>query len=307
MISGVFGLRPRTSEGAEVFTPMSRNGAYPLLAVAAISGILGLILLVRAMTLGVSFAAFLAILAAVLLLAGGAITGYLGWAALTLRYEVGRGLLTIHWGLSRYETPVARFSRVVRGRANAAPRVQGLDLPNLHIGRMHLPRVGTMRVYSLHASPSELLYLIGDGVALAISVGDAAGFVRVLQQQRELLEPTVESRDISHPWFAVLSWRDLPVQAALIASLALALLVTAVIFSRYAGFPDEIVLNFPDADTVGSRGTLLRIPLLAWLVVIGNGAAGIWLLRERRATAYSLLWGAVFVNALLLAGAVTAA
>jgi hypothetical protein len=67
-----------------------------------------------------------------------------------------------------------------------------------------------------------------------------------------------------------------------------------------------VVLNFPDEGRVGARTALLGIPALAWLLLIGNGLAGVRLSASRRASAFTLLYGLTFLEGLLVIAAVTA-
>ena len=73
-----------------------------------------------------------------------------------------------------------------------------------------------------------------------------------------------------------------------------------------AGLADQVVLNFPDEGRVGARTTVLGIPALAWLLLIGNGVAGVRLSVNRRTPAFTLLYGLTFLEGLLVIAAVTA-
>ena len=291
----------------EVFVPASRQGAlYPAVA-AAIALLIALALVVRALLLGISFASFLMLLAAIVLLIAGALAAYWAWACATLRYELERGVLRITWGLSRHEIPVTLLERAVRGRAGAQAPVRGLNWPGCHIGEADLPRLGRVRFLSLHRAPTEVLYLAGPSATYAISPSNSTGFIRRLQEQMEYHAPLDASRVTAHPLLLrALSWRDQPVQAVLAAAATLALLATAIVFSRYAGLPDQAMLNFPEESRIGDRSALLGIPLAAWLLLLVNSVAGVRLAAERRTAAFTLLYGLAFVEALLVVAAVTA-
>jgi len=289
-----------------IFMPPSRRGAvYPGVA-GGIAVLVALALIVRAIVGGISFASFLMLLAAVVLLAAGGLALYWAWACATLRYELDHGVLTIHWGLLRHQVPVALLERAVRGRATARLAVEGLDWPGCHVGHAQAPRIGRIRVISLHQSPSEVLYLLGPGVAYAISVANSAGFVRTLQEQMEYRAPLAGPRVIAPPALGALGRLDPAVLSALAAAALLALLATGVVFGRYAGFADRIVVNFPEEARVADRSALLGIPLAAWALLLLNGAAGVRLAPARRTAAFTLLYGAAFVEALLVLAAVTA-
>jgi hypothetical protein len=114
--------------------------------------------------------------------------------------------------------------------------------------------------------------------------------------------PRVEA----HPVLRALTWEDRAAQSALVSAAVLALLATGIVFSRYAGLADEVVLNFPEEGRIGSRTSLLGIPLLAWLLLAGNGIAGVRLAESRRTAAFTLLYGLAFLESLLVIAAVTA-
>ena len=268
--------------------------------------LLALVLAIRALVEGISFASFLMLLAAVALLVAGGLALYWAWACATLHYELDRGVFTVRWGLLDHQVPVALLERAVRARAGARLSVQGLDWPGCHVGHAEAPRIGRIRVFSLHRTPAEVIFLLGPGIAYAISVANPATFLRVLQEQMEYRAPLEEPRVRTHPVLRSLSRRDPAVLSALATAATLALLATAIVFSRYAGFADQIAVNFPEDSRVADRSVLLGIPLTAWALLLLNGAAGARLAPARRTAAFTLLYGVAFVEALLIVAAVTA-
>jgi hypothetical protein len=109
-----------------------------------------------------------------------------------------------------------------------------------------------------------------------------------------------------HPLLNVLVRQDRAALSAVGAAAVLAVLATGIIFGRYAGLADQVVLNFPDEGHAGDRTALLGIPALAWLLLLGNGIAGVRLSSTRRASAFTLLYGLTFLEGLLVIAAVTA-
>jgi len=301
-------VRP-TRSGAlpHSFDPPGRSGALVAAAAAGIALLLGLALLTRGILEGISFAGFLSFCVALVLLGAGAVAGYWAWACATLRYELAAGLLVIRWGLVRHEIPLALFERIVRARAGTVPPAEGLDWPGCHVGRTSVPRLGTVEFISLHRAETEVLYLLGPGARYAISVADPKGFTRALQAQFDL--PTVLSapRVEAHPLVRLLGRGDARVQQTLGVSLALALLVTGIVFSRYAGFPDQIVVSFPGPARIAARSVLLGIPLAAWGMLATNGVAGMMLAQRSRTAAFTLIGGGAFVEAMLVVAAFAAA
>lgn len=287
------------------FAPPNRSGAYYLAGAAGVAALLALALLVRGVLVGISFAGFLMLVVALLLLGASAWAAYWAWACATLRYGLRDGLLIVHVGLARDEVPVRLFERATRGRAATRPQVEGLDLPGLHIGSARVPRLGRVRVLSLHRAPEELLYLAGPEAAYAISVADTAAFVRAFKEEQGRTAPFDAPRVLRPPALEWLSLGDQLSTPILGASLGLALLTTAIIAARYAGFADVIQMNFPEDGRIGDRSAVLRLPLTAWALAAVNIPLAGWLSLRGRPAARTVLYGLVFLEATLVVAALT--
>jgi hypothetical protein len=79
----------------------------------------------------------------------------------------------------------------------------------------------------------------------------------------------------------------------------------AVIGFNFDALPADIPMRFDangDASQIAPRGDLLRLPLIGLLILLGDGALGIWLHARERLVA-RLLWlgGAVLEGVLLVA------
>lgn len=296
--------RVSTNSAPLLFPPVSRVGAYSAAAVAAVALAVGLALALRAFSFGISFAGFLAALVAVLVLAGGGVAAYWAWACLTLRYEVSDGVLRVRWGWLTYEAPAAGFERVVRGREGAEPDVRGLVWPGCAVGEATLGRAGAVRFFSLHRAPSEVLYLIGPAGNLALSPADRNGLIRALQAAGEPPGAGGSARVSIPRALQAPIWGERRLLLIAGAVLGLAALATAIIFSRYAGLADEVVLRFPEDERLGSRSALLAVPVIAWLVAVLNVGLAV-AVAHQRVTAATLLLGTVFVQALLVLASVT--
>lgn len=287
------------------FAPPNRSGAFYLAGASGVAALLALALLARGVLVGVSFAGLLMLIVALLLLGASAWAAYWAWACATLRYGLRDGLLIVHVGLARDEVPVRLFERATRGRAATRPLVAGLDLPGLHIGSARVPRLGRVRVLSLHRAPEELLYLAGPEAAYAISVADTAAFVRALKDEQgraAALDVPRVLRPVAFDWLSIGDQLPTPVLGA---SLGLALLATAIVAARYAGFADVIQMNFPEDGRVGDRAAVLRLPLTAWALAVVNIPLAGWLLLRGRPAARTLLYGLLFLEAALVVAAVT--
>lgn len=295
--------RPR----ANVFPAAARPATLAATAISAAATLMALALLVRAVADGVTFAAFLSITVALVLVAGAAYAGYLAWALRGLRYEVEGGALVIVWGLSRQVIPLAHMRRVVRGRALGLPAVHGITLPGLPvaIGAGRVPKIGRVLFYSTHRTPEDLLYVLTTASSYGISPADQAGLIAVLQAAAPYADPAAGIRQevVRHPLAALPLWSDRVALRAAAAGGVLALLVVAVIFARYTGTPDRTTIPFPDGDRIAAKSALLAIPATAIVLMLINTLTAFFLHRPVRPVAYMLLFGGIFVQTLLVAAA----
>ena len=297
--------------GATVFRPATRQPVLVAGGVAGAAALLALVLLLRGVTDGVTFAAFLCYVVAGALVAAAAVAGYWAWALSRLRYELGHGALTIVWGFTRQIVPLVNMERVIRGRATGAPHLDGPLIPGwpASVGRGRAPRIGRVLLYSTHTSPAGLLYLITPGVRYGISPIDQDGFIRALQQAmpaeedawaREIRQEVRRERIGTLPALA-----DRAALAACAAGVLLGLLAIAVVFARYGGLPDRPVIPFPDGDHVARRREVLGIPLAAAALLLINAGGGVALHRGLRPAAYVLFLGGAFAQLLLLVAAIS--
>ena len=296
---------------AEVFRAPAGRGAAAFGAVTLLTGAAALALVARAVSVGVSFAAFLSILFALTLMSVAAVTGYWTWALRGLRYEIADGALTIVWGWTRQVIPLAKLERLIRGRQLGLPRVEGLTLPPLgcHIGWAQVSRLGQVLFYSAHRSPSDILYLVTPTGAYGISPRDPSALI---EQLRIAAASPFEMGDLRQelqrrPLFLLPLWRDRALLVAGGLAVALALAAIGVVFTRFPLLPDPVVLRFPDVNTVGNRQAFLGIAVTALALLLINTAAGLALHRILRGAAVILVAGGAFVQALLLMAAIAAA
>ena len=299
-------MHPASSRA--VFRPIAQQPALIAAGAAGLALLLALVLVARGLVDGITFAAFASYVVAVVLLAVAAVAGYWAVGLFNLRYEVGDGALTIVWGLTRQVVPLAAMERVVRGRTRGLPRVQGLELPgwDCHVGWGTVPRLGDVLFYSTHRTPADILYLVTANETYGLSPADAQGFIQALQRGLEA-EPEAELRQevVRHPLAALPAWSDRFGLATALVAAVLALAAVVVIFSRYTGVPAQALLPFPEEHT-GSKRALLGIPASAIALLLVNVGGGLYLHRVLRPIAYTLLVGAVFVEALFLVAALIA-
>jgi hypothetical protein len=292
-----------------VFRPDARRAALMAGGAAGVALVLAVLLVLRGLGDGITFAAFAAYVVAALLLALAALAGYWALALAGLRYEVGGGALVIVWGLTRQVVPLANTERVVRGRALGPPRVHGLELPRwpCHVGRAEVPRLGEALLYSTHTSPAELLYVVTPYEVYGLSPADPQGFIRALQQGVQAGGGEgLRQEVLRHPLAALPIWTDRMALAVAALGALLALAAVGVVFARYTGLTAQTVLPFPQGERVGAKRELLGIPLTAMVLLTLNAVAALVLHRPLRPLAYTLLFGGAFVQALLLVAALAA-
>ena len=293
-----------------IFQPPRSRGAAIALLLAALAAALGIALLVRGLTLHVTFGQLLCYTFAAVLLALAALLGYWGWAGAMLRYELRGGALSIHWGLVEHVVPLASIERVVLGRHLPLPAVDGLRLPGLLIGRAAVSRVGAATVYARGNSPEQMVYLVASAGAVGLSLSDAQPFVRALQQAQAEQDSTAVAPGLRRDGVARFGGLLADARARLLtgAALPLAWLSAAVVYARYQGRPAALTLHFPPTEPahLASRAELLHIPESAIAWCAAALLLALFLVGRARPAAFMLLTGAVIGGAIFLIAALGA-
>lgn len=277
--------------------------------VAAVGVLLAAALVLRAARDGVTFAAFASYLVAAVLLAVAALVGYWALALANLRYELEDGALVIVWGLTRQVIPLANMERVVRGRSQGVPRVQGLELTGwpCHVGRAWVPRLQQVLMYSTHRTPADILYLVTVHGTYGLSPANPQGFIRALQRAIERGADGPHRQEVlRHPLALLPLWSDRAALAGMGLLFVLALAAVGIVFARYTAIPRETVLPFPEGNPATDKGALLGIPLAALALAALDIGGVVALHRSLRPIAYALLAGGIFVQALFLISALLA-
>lgn len=295
---------------AHVFRPPREYGPAIEAGISAVALVLGLALIVRGAMLPVSFAAFGCEVLGWLLLIPAGMFAYWAYALYDLRYIVDDDSMTIVWGVTRLDIPVGQIYRIVRGQKYGEPRLNRIRLPGGHIGFGRVTRVGDVLFYSTHRTPADLIYVTTPVATFGLSLVDAYGFARTIQE--------AQARSAESERMPVVSHFALPVQgflrdrgaAALTGLAVLAFLVAAgVIYGRYQTLPARLPLPYPPvigSERLGQRRELLGLPLsaLVWLLV--SLGLAVWARTRLRALCYTLLAGTLFAECLYALGAVLA-
>jgi hypothetical protein len=271
-----------------------------------------------------------------LLLLLGMLLGWVGWSVVGLwyaRYTLDANTLTIHWGITRHDIPLAQIVRIVPGATRASIRVRGLWLPGNWVGVGNDAELGRVNFFAT-TQPALQLYVVSENGVFAISPADLRGFLDEFAQYRavdgavqsetpqSIAEPppseaalpsakTSEqaARSLQSP--AWLLWLNRQRQPMLL--LAPPLIFTVFLFGLVAvlqlRLPPQLPLHFDQLgqpDRWSSPANLFILPIIALLTWFANGLLGLGLHTQARyrPNAY-VLWGASwFVQALLWAGVI---
>jgi hypothetical protein len=294
-----------------VFRPAQRDGAIIGMIAGGLAVLLGLVLLVRNIFRGVTFATFGGDVLILLLFLLGGIVLYWSYALYELRYVVDDNALTIIWGLTRVVIPVGRIERIVLGRRYGEPRLSGISWPGYHVGRARVARLGEVVMFSTHRTPAEIVYVMTAELTFGLSLGDPQGLARSVQSAQEALSSDSGPAEAA---YSVLPAQDLlrdPIALALLAaSLLVFLFAAGYIYARFQALPLHLPIDYPPTagpQRIGERGELLRLPLTALIWLIIGTAVAAWSHGRLRIVCYTVLIGTLFAECLYAIAALAAA
>jgi hypothetical protein len=259
---------------------------------------------------GAEFKTFLAWV--VVAVCAGLALAFANWAysVLSLSYIMDRDTLTIRWGFRRVVIPIDAIQRLVPGRTLDEAQVDGLNWWGCHVGSSDVKRMGYTLFYSTHSSPEELLYLVTNNEAYALTVLDQAAFAEEIQARAALgpVERHVQ-RSEATGIAALPFWRDhVALVVAGIAGVACAML-GGYVFASYPGLPQVVELSFPALGgvvRVGDKEELLSIVYLGVGILVLNTVAGISLHAMERAAGLWMVASSGILQVILLGAAVVA-
>jgi hypothetical protein len=276
---------------------------------ALLALVLAVALVLRAINWPVSFPGFLAWAGAAVLLVLAGLFAFWTYACFSLRYILDRGGITVNWGLMRHFIAIDEVRKLVPGRGEQQPRVNGLTWYGYHVGRGSVEGIGDALFFSTHTSPEELVYVMTSGATYALSPRDPVRFIAEAQRFQQAGKPYRKSgvdRDLlsGHPIFA-----DRTAQAIALAAVALNVALWGFLMAVYRHLDNEITIEFPPVgDITGfhARSEILKIPATATAILAVNLVAGIAFQWKERAATYMLLTGAVFFQAAFWIAAIVA-
>ncbi|HET8943603.1 MAG TPA: PH domain-containing protein [Dehalococcoidia bacterium] len=296
-------------QGVTVERPSRTAGTAVGAAAAGLALILALALVLKALDWPVSFPGFLAWSGAAVLLLLAVLFAFWAYSCFSLRYVLGGGGITVNWGLVKHFIAINEVNKLVAGRGEQRPRVNGLSWYGYHVGRGNVEGIGDALFFSTHTSPEELVYVMTGGATYALSPRDPVRFIAQAQRLQEAGGSQRKSgvqRDFlsSHPVFA-----DHTAQFLALAAVVLNVALWGFLMAVYPDLDKEISIEFPPVgDITGfhERSEILKIPATATAILATNLLAGLAFEWKERAATYLLLSGAIFFQAAFWIAAIVA-
>ena len=294
--------------------PTRGRGLVFGLSLAILNLLLSALLLWRISQEPIGLASFTAGILALALLALALAFVYWTYCCWTLMYQLEPDRLVIRWAGNTLEVPLGGVQGLVPGAEFPLPRMaSGIHWPGFHLGRGSVQEAGELRevhLFSAHAAPADLLYLVTDVRVYGISVPDPPVFADEIRRLREpgrmaAQTATVEERVRRwHVWDSPI-WQDRPLQALLLLALA----VNVVHFGYQSwlipALPEIVALHVTPlgiADSTGPRELLLALPVIGALVMVANTTLGIAFYRWERFASYLLVASVLPIEGLLFSG-----
>jgi hypothetical protein len=250
---------------------------------------------------------------------------YWSVAALRLHYRLDRNGLIIRWGASRLVVPMERIQAVmpggelVGGQPIETPddkrmggsrwgwrSFRGIGWAGLRAGRARFADGRPVRLFTTSPLAESAVVLTPDA-AYVVSPRERDAFVQAWQVRRPLgptqhwREEEQRGRLLTLPiWRDGLAWTLIGL--GLLANLALHIYLMFV----FDQLPARLSFHFNvfgQADRIADRTEILRLPQVAFLMLILDLVLGFAIYRGQRVAAY-LVWGAGLVLQWLVWGAV---
>ena len=271
------------SQSLTIERPARATGTLIGFGASAAALALAVALFIKAVDWPVSFPQFLAFFGVGVLLLLALAFAFWAYGCLSLRYTMDGSGLTVGWGLMRHFISIETIEKMIPGRGEHRPRVQGLGWWGYHVGRGQVQ--GLDAIYALSPLNPERF------IASAQRLQKGALPVRPSGVERDIVS--------RHP-----IWVDRKAQALAMAALLVNLALWGFLFAAYPHLNSEITIEFPpvgDITTLHDRVDILRIPATATAFLAVNLLAALSFQWRERAAAYLLLSGSVFFQALFLA------
>ena len=297
------------SQSLTVERPARGTGLAVGAALTGVAGALALALLLRALNWPHSFPQFLAYSGAGLLLVVALVFAFWTYACAAMRYDVEQAALVIRWGPIAHRVPASQVHTVVRGRGEDDPKVSGIDWLGYHVGRGVVREHEDVLFYSTHRVPEDIVYVVTDSVAYALSPRDPGRFMTALEAARRAPDsghpPHVERELLAaHPILA-----DRIAQYLVLAAIAINVALWGFVLAEYPHLASQIKIEFPPVGsitTLQSRGKIFDIPATASAMLGANFLVAMIFQPRERAATYLVLSGTVFFQVVFWLAAIVA-
>jgi len=293
-----------------VFRPSTTLGTLFGGTIAVVSFVLGLALVIKGLTMNVTFEQVWPLLVGGFFLALAGLYGYWTWACQTLSYTVDRNSLSIRWGSLRQVVPLANIERLVPGGEGESPHIEGVNWMGHHVGRAEVETMGPVLFYSTHRTMEDVLYVQTPSETYAVSVPDPVYFAQAIQDN-QARGPLFEQRQAVHRWGIAAQSFWLDPQARLLATLLIGAFVVVLgyVLHIYPGLSQSVPLRFPSLGgivRVSAKSELLDIPRSAAGFLVLNLTLAVFVHTWERMVAYVLLFAGIAIQVMLLVAAVVA-
>jgi hypothetical protein len=258
------------SESLTIERPQRTSGTLigVLLAVVAIALLTPLA--VQAADWPIAWPTFVAYLAAIALFLLALLFAFWAYACFSLHYRIDGSGLLIRWGPLRHFIPIDRIQKLVPGRGEHQPRLQGLSWWGYHIGRGLAQGLGEVLFFSTHRSPEEVIYVQTATAVYGLSPRDHTRFTLALQRFQRAGQAGGSEGVRRHLLAAHPIWGDRIAQGLAATAIALNAGLFAYVFAIYPGLSDQITIAFPpigDITTLEAKREILKIPATALVLL----------------------------------------
>lgn len=231
----------------------------------------------------------LGVLAAI---AGAVLLGYQLSCLVRARYTLDRNAVIVQWGGYEYQIPVAAITEVMSGEAVADWRLGGVvRWPGYCVGRGNSDTRGEV-LFHATVPVAKTVVLKTAKQAYAISPQDREGFLKALEERREMGATQDVEETSRHPAFLDWEiWRDRVVWVGLGGSMLVWALLLGVLCWRFPALPPQIVLRVGVQGEPLLAANAVRIfymSLLGIIFLLLNGGLGLALYSRVRVAAYGL-------------------
>lgn len=277
-----------------------RQGWLIGLTLEVIALLLTVTLIVVAILTPLSLTVFILALAALATLGLSLQLIYHLWGLANAGYEMDRNALTIRWGGTTLQIPMASVRAVIPGTELKALRMRpGLRWPGNEVGMGRAEGIGDVLFFATRPADSQVI-IRTDAMAYSISPIESEAFLLAFRERLEM-GPTQEVAEKStHPAFLDWPiWHDRLGLGLLTSSTLLLILLVGMLCWRYPTLPAEIILR----RTASGDPLLLAAPLrifyfalLGAALLLVNGLLGLLVYRRSRIVTYYLWSGLVLIQ-----------